>query len=128
MLEFLIMTGVFLALTIPAYLLIGDHETRSFDGPYHLSQLASQMKLSGEGVWDVTILRRSGYVHDAWQYTGSATAALQTGVQKMRQARQEEVAITINSESKFAITAFYESTGARRTGKYIGGFEIAQAG
>jgi hypothetical protein len=127
MVEFLVMTGIFLAMAIPAYLMFGEQSENQFDGPHSLSSLASLMKLTGDGDWEVTIERRSGYVHDAWKFTGSANGALQTALQKLRQARVEEVAITCNDERRFRVKAYFDSPGLRRTGKYVGGFVVNRA-
>lgn len=125
--EFVIMTGLLFAMAIPAYLMFGEQSGPQLDGPHGLSSLATLMKLTGEGIWDATIERRSGYVHDGWQFTGSAYGALQTALQKLRQARMEQVAISCNDEKRFRVIAYYESTGNRRTGKYVGGFVITPA-
>lgn len=123
-LELLVITGLFLILAVPAYLLFGEDNQGPQEPPVSLSQIQTHMVLQGTGQWEVTILRRSGYVHDAWVFTGTALGALQTAQQKMRQARIEECAIRSNTASKFEVRAYYESTGKRRTGKYVGGFVI----
>jgi hypothetical protein len=124
LLELLAITGLFLILAVPAYLIFGEDNQGPQEPPVGLSQLQTHMVLQGTGQWEVTILRRSGYVHDAWVFTGTAIGALQTAQQKMRQARIEECAIRSNTTSKFEVRAYYESTGKRRTGKYVGGFVI----
>lgn len=124
LLELLVIIGLFLILAIPAYLIFGDDSQGPGEPPISLAQLQTYMVLQGTGQWEVTILRRSGYVHDAWVFTGTAVGALQTAQQKMRQARIEECSIRSNTASKFEVRAYYESTGRRRTGKYIGGFVV----
>ncbi|MBI1404281.1 MAG: hypothetical protein GC147_13860 [Porphyrobacter sp.] len=127
LLELLIITGIFLALAIPAYLIFGEIESGPSEPPVPLSRLQSVMALQGTKAWSVTIVRRSGYIHDAWTYTGTALGALQTAQQKMRQAKLEDFAIRANTPHRFEVTAYFESAGRRRTGKYIGGFVIAAA-
>ena len=126
-LELLAISAVFLIVSIPAYLLFGDQSDRPSEPPVTLHNLSSVMLLSGNGAWRITIVRRSGYVHDAWEFQGSASSALQTALQKMRQARINDFSILTNSASKFEARAYYESTGRRRTGKYVGGFIITPA-
>ena len=124
--ELLVITGLFLILAIPAYLAFGEDSQGPQEPPISLSDLPSHMVMQGNGQWEVTILRRSGYGHDAWVFTGSAVGALHTAQQKMRQARIEECAIRANSASRFDVRAYYESIGKRRTGKYVGGFVISR--
>ncbi len=121
---FLAVIGLLLFFSIPAYLEFGEHDLTEPSEHLHVSELASRMSLSGSGAWEVTILRRSGYVHDAWEYHGTAIGALQTAQQKLRQASLEMHCVRANSAEKFEAIAAYESAGARRTGKYIGGFVI----
>ena len=92
--------------------------------PVTTSTLRDQSNLMGEGRWLVTITRRSGYVHDEWETYGTAKNAIDSAVAKLHQARIYEVAIRVNKPNKLDVAAFYESTGRRRTGKYIGGFVI----
>ena len=92
--------------------------------PIALNQLISLAKLGGHQKWSVTIVRRSGFVHDAWTITGSAQNAIDSATVKMRQAKIFDVRIRENTSTKFDVLAFYDSAGNRRTGKYVGGFII----
>jgi hypothetical protein len=55
---------------------------------------------------------------------GSRNSALNSALEKMRSARIDVVEVVCNRSDRFEVRAFYDSTGARRTGKYIGGFVI----
>lgn len=85
------------------------------------------MALSGTRTWNVTILRRSGYAQDGWDFHGNALGALQTAEAKMRQAGLNDFTIQSNNKLKFEVRAYFESSGKRRTGKYVGGFVITPA-
>jgi hypothetical protein len=125
--EFAVITAVFLTIAIPAFLLVGKEKSRTIAPPVSLHELRAQMALNGTRTWNVTILRRSGYAQDGWDFHGSAVAALQTAESKMRPAGLSDFMIRSNSQTKFEVRAYYESTGKRRTGKYIGGFVITPA-
>jgi hypothetical protein len=122
--EFAAITVVFLMFAIPAFFLVGKEKGRAIAPPIQLHELRGQMALSGTRIWNVTILRRSGYAQDGWDFHGNAVAALQTAESKMRQASLTDFVIRSNNQMKFEVRAYYESSGKRRTGKYIGGFVI----
>ena len=82
------------------------------------------MLLSESGNWNVSIVRRSGYDHAVWRVPGSRYAALDLAISKLRQARIDMVEVVCNTPNKLEVRAFYDSTGSRRTGKYVGGFII----
>jgi hypothetical protein len=95
--------------------------------PVEVNTLISIATLGARTKWNVTIMRRSGYVHDAWAVTGSAKSAIDLGVSKLRQARITTVVIVRNETECLEVRAFYDSAGRRRTGKYVGGFIITPA-
>lgn len=103
-----------------------EEELRSAQ-PVSAGTLHIVSKLAGERTWSITIMRRSGYVHDAWTLHGTAKNAIDSGVNKLRQANIFDVMVRVDTPSKLDVIAFYESTGARRTGKYVGGFVIGPA-
>jgi hypothetical protein len=92
--------------------------------PTPISHLRSIIELSEHGMWLVTITRRSGYDHAAWNVPGSRDNALDLALEKLRHARIDVVEVICNRPEKFEVNTFYDSNGARRTGKYIGGFTI----
>ncbi len=93
--------------------------------PTPVSHLRGMLALSDHRMWHVTVTRRSGYVHSDWQVAGSKDVALDVALNNMRAARIDVVAVICNRSDKFEARAFYNSAGARRTGKYIGGFVIS---
>jgi hypothetical protein len=95
--------------------------------PIAANSLRSSAKLEGERNWLVTIKRRSGYVHEAWTIFGNARSAIDSAVSKLQQARIYDVHVRSDTKEKLDVIAFYESTGSRRTGKYVGGFVIEPA-
>lgn len=76
--EFAAITVVFLMFAIPAFLIVGKEKSPVIAPPVPLHELRAQMALSGTRIWNVTILRRSGYAQDGWDFHGSAVSALQT--------------------------------------------------
>lgn len=92
--------------------------------PTHVAHLRGILELTDHGMWHVTITRRSGYEHSAWDVPGSKDNALDLALEKIRPARIDMVEVVCNRPEKFEVRAFYDSTGARRTGKYISGFII----
>ena len=124
--ELIIWLVIILIVAVPAQVLL-DNQQDASKAPVLIGQMPEIMKLKGVGTWEITIMRRSGHVHSAWIYSGKADDALKVALQKVRQARLEYFSIISNSESLFAVQAFYDSAGLRRTGKYIGGFEITIA-
>ena len=92
--------------------------------PTPVSHLSAIMLLAESGNWSVSILRRSGYNDAACRVPGSRYAALELAVSKLRQARIDTVEVVCNTPNKLEVRAFYDSTGSRRTGKYVGGFII----
>jgi hypothetical protein len=109
--------------TIQLSLTANEEEERNRK-PTPVSHLRGILALSDHMMWQVTITRRSGYVHSDWHVAGSRNIALDVALDKMRSARIDTVAVICNRSDKFEARAFYDSTGARRTGKYIGGFMI----
>lgn len=106
--------------------LIGDEETKT-RRPLSLEALANAAMLEGNHEWAVNIIRRSGYVHSSWAMQGSAFSAIAFANSKLRQAKIYDVSIKVNAVDRLEVIAFYESQGARRTGKYVGGFVIEKA-
>ncbi len=92
--------------------------------PVPIRDLASLVVLRPSRKWCVTVMRRSGYVHDEWEFTGTATGAVEFANLKLAKARIDLVQIVTNNEKRFEVRAFYESTGTRRAGKYVGGYVI----
>lgn len=70
----------------------------------------------------VTILRRSGYEYDncSWEFA-NVGAALNYAASRFAKARLDGFHIVKNTPKEFRIEAAYDSPGARRTGKYMGG-------
>lgn len=96
------------------------------EGPLSEESVKQLMKLQNSGPWMITILRRSGYEHSACISKGNCYAAIELAFFKMRQARIYKYSIVKNTDNKLEVRAYFDSTGSRRTGKYIGGFEIAR--
>jgi hypothetical protein len=124
---FLLIVVFFVAIFLGVVQLQSEEELKNLK-PTSTSELPSLAQLSGTAKWTVTIMRRSGYVYDEWEITGSAKNAIQLGISKLHQARIYDVHVRENSLKKLDVIAFYESQGSRRTGKYIGGFIIQSVG
>lgn len=118
-----ILITVILAVVIGIYFEIAKEEHKN-RVPTPVSHLASLFQLGDGDNWSVTITRRSGYESSAWAVPNSKYHALDFAIGKLRQARIDVVEIVTNTPNKLEVRAFYDSTGSRRTGKYIGGFVI----
>ena len=92
--------------------------------PFGLSGLEAAMQLTAANNWEIAIMRRSGYVHSGWSIAGTRREALNFAIAKLRKARIDTVSIVRNDTLIFEVRAYYESSGSRRTGKYVGGFVI----
>jgi hypothetical protein len=119
-----LLAATFIAAIFFGILQLESEEEHRNAAPTKTSELATLAQLSGGTEWSVTIMRRSGYVHDEWRVTGTAKNAVDLAVSKLHQARIYDVRVRTNKPIKLDVVAFYESQGRRRTGKYIGGFVI----
>ena len=93
--------------------------------PYDISGLEVAMQLTYANNWEISIMRRSGYLPSGWTVAGTRREALNFATSKLRKARIDTVSIVRNETKVFEVRAYYESAGSRRTGKYVGGFVIA---
>jgi hypothetical protein len=118
-----ILIAVILAVVIGIHFEIAKEEHKN-RVPTPVSHLASLFQMADGDNWSVTITRRSGYESSAWVVPSSKYHALDFAIGKLRQARIDIVEIISNAPNKLEVRAFYDSTGLRRTGKYIGGFII----
>jgi len=90
-------------------------------------QIEAHAELEDRQGWDVTVLRRSGYEHGVWTVPGSRHDAISFAISKIAKAKITSVVIWRNSATILEVRASNDSTGQRRTSKYIGGFSIKPA-
>ena len=114
---------VIIAIALQFVFMAGEEDEKNRQAT-PVSHLRDMLELTDNSMWSVTIMRRSGYVQSAWHVPGSRYNALDLALEKMRSARIDMVEVVCNKSDKFEARAFYGSTGARRTGKYIGGIVI----
>ena len=120
---------VVFVLTIALGLLFSSNDTQSGPrNPIGLADLSVQCELSDAHEWEITITRRSGYVDSVWEFRGNKRGVVDFANAKLRQARIGAVAIRYNAPKRFEVVAFFESSGQRRTGKYVGGYIIVPKG
>jgi hypothetical protein len=99
-----------------------SNEGSKIEGPDLLvSELQERAILSGHGVWDVTIYRRSGNVHDERVVEGSAVDALNSALSTCKRAQIGEVILNQNEEAQME---FWTSNLDVGRGKSVGGFKI----
>lgn len=85
-----------------------------------IEELPRQAELSGSALWQITILRKSGYIHDVREVLGNANDAIAKAISSCRRSGIYSLIITHNDPAKLE---FYSSNQDGR-GKAIGGFRI----
>lgn len=85
-----------------------------------IEELPRQAELSGSALWQITILRKSGYIHDVREVLGNASDAIAKAISSCRRSGIYSLIITHNDPAKLE---FYSSNQEGR-GKAIGGFRI----
>lgn len=88
-----------------------------------IDELPTQTLLMGSTLWQITILRKSGYLHDVREVLGDADEAISKALTSCRRSGIYSIIITKNEP---AILEFYSANQNGR-GKAIGGFRIAPA-
>lgn len=88
-----------------------------------IDELPAQATLLGSTLWEITIFRKSGYLHDVREVKGNAAEALAKAITSCRKSGIFSVIITQNEPN---LLEFYSANQNGR-GKAIGGFRIAPA-
>lgn len=83
--------------------------------------LPMQVQLAGAAVWQITIIRKSGYLHDVRELVGTAEQAVSKALTSCRKSGIYNIIITKNEP---ATLEFY-SANQEGGGKTIGGFRIS---
>jgi hypothetical protein len=86
-----------------------------------VSELEEHARLSGAGVWDISIFRRSGYLHDVHVVAGSAQDAVRSALTSCKRSQIGEVIVKDNSETRLEFWATRLDLGRARA---IGGFVV----
>jgi hypothetical protein len=89
-----------------------------------IDELPKQVMLVGVTHWRITILRKSGYIHDVREIFGDANKAITNALTSCRRSGIYSIIITKNEHE---ILEFY-STNQDGRGKAIGGFRITSTG
>lgn len=87
-----------------------------------IDELPKQIMLMGTTHWQITILRKSGYIHDVREIVGDANKAIANTLTSCRRSGIYRIIITKNDPD---ILEFYSSNQDGR-GKAIGGFRITR--
>ena len=85
-----------------------------------IDDLPAQAQLSGSALWQITILRKSGYIHDVREVLGDAGDAIAKTISSCRRSGIFSLIVTHNEPQKLE---FYSKNQDGR-GKTIGGFRI----
>ena len=93
----------------------------------YLNQLPTISKLSGNGVFHITIYRQSGNVHSAITLTGNASNALENAISTMRRAKIESVGVQTNTANAIRVTRLFHNHRGSSEGKRVGGFSIEKS-
>jgi hypothetical protein len=88
-----------------------------------IDDLPIQTQLVGTAVWQITIIRKSGYLHDVRELVGTAEQAVSKALTSCRKSGIYNIIIT---ENEPAVLEFYSANQDGR-GKAIGGFRISAA-
>ena len=87
-----------------------------------IDELPKQIMLMGTTHWQITILRKSGYLHDVREIVGDANKAIANTLTSCRRSGIYSIIITKNDPD---ILEFYSANQDGR-GKAIGGFRITR--
>lgn len=104
---------------IAFYSLRGDDTIKGVGST--IDDLPMQAQLAGTAVWQITIIRKSGYLHDVRELVGTAEQAVSKALTSCRKSGIYNIIITKNEP---AILEFYSANQDGR-GKAIGGFRIS---
>lgn len=86
-----------------------------------IDQISGEALLNGHALWQITILRKSGYIHDVREVRGDADEAISKALSSCRRAGIYGLIVTKNETKNLE---FYSINRAGR-GKAIGGFRIS---
>lgn len=86
-----------------------------------IDDLPVHVQLVGTAAWQITIIRKSGYLHDVRELVGTAEQAVSKALTSCRKSGIYNIIITKNEP---ALLEFY-STNQNGRGKAIGGFRIS---
>lgn len=89
--------------------------------PSSIDQISGEALLNGHALWQITILRKSGYIHDVREVRGDAAEAISKALSSCRRAGIYSLIVTKNEPENLE---FYSSNQDGR-GKAIGGFRIS---
>jgi hypothetical protein len=104
---------------IAFYSMRGDDIIKGTDST--IDDLPMQVQLAGTAVWQITIIRKSGYLHDVRELVGTAEQAVSKALTSCRKSGIYNIIITKNEP---ATLEFY-SANQEGGGKAIGGFRIS---
>lgn len=86
----------------------------------NIEVLPAQSKLTGFHFWQITVLRKSGYIHDVREFRGDAQGAIKNALSTFKRAGIFSIVVTENTDRQLE---FYSANRAGR-GKSVGGIRI----
>jgi hypothetical protein len=104
---------------IAFYSMRGDDIIKGTDST--IDDLPMQVQLVGTAVWQITIVRKSGYLHDVRELVGTAEQAVSKALTSCRKSGIYNIIVTKNEPSALEFYSANQEGG----GKAIGGFRIS---